>query len=68
MSTKAQSSHRRKSVDDEQSNCARSLHRPKMTLEEQQEYDEWRRERGSNGRKRRDLTARRQNAGSDGGI
>jgi hypothetical protein len=46
-----------------------TLRRPKVSLDERHEYEEWRRERGSRGRKRRDKAGgrHRYGRGNEGG-
>jgi hypothetical protein len=45
---------RRRDSGDETEEVGGTLRRPKVSLDERHEYEEWRRERGSRGRKRRD--------------
>jgi hypothetical protein len=60
---------RRRDFPKETEEVGGSLRRPKVSLDERHEYEEWRRERGSRGRKRRDKAGgrhRHQRSGEDG--
>ena len=54
MAKKKETLRRRHEFEDEANGAEDSSWLPKIDPDEQEEYDEWRKERGSRGRKRRD--------------
>ena len=57
---------RRRDSGNETEEVSGTLRRPRVSLDERHEYEEWRRERGSRGRKRRDKAGgRHENRGKD---